>query len=345
MFHRSAVKKPAAPLTVKHFGVSKGLGYGLLLVLVLLSVAYFALSTYQQLETDFQQEYNQFSPERLQLDLNLVDAQLNGQDKDEKPPELLQDETENVTESKASESSEDTQPVVAEAVSDSTDHLANTKNEEQTMPPVAKVPARQVKLELKQQQVKSDAELAYEAFLRQDYSEAEALYQKTLKAQPNHKNAQMGIAAIAAEKGEYSRAFRIYQQLLKQRPKDSDVIQGLASIAGGLEYGGGIDNELERMVKQHPDSAILNFAMGARFAQQLDWFKAQPYFFEIVKLDPQSADFRLNLAVSLDHLGHYPAALEQYKLSLALAANQKIRFDQQAAYQRVMVLETFVGQP
>ncbi len=54
---------------------------------------------------------------------------------------------------------------------------------------------------------------------------------------------------------------------------------------------------------RHPQSAALHFTLGNLYASQSRWGEAQAEYFECYRLDPSSADFAYNLAVSLDHLG------------------------------------------
>ena len=139
-------------------------------------------------------------------------------------------------------------------------------------------------------------------------------------------------------------AFEYYQQVLSSDPNNVDAISGLAVLASDLNTQFFTLRELQQLVRRYPNSGALQFALGNYYAQQQDWFLAQPAYFEAVRLESQSADYRLNLAISLDQLGEYAEAIIHYKLSLALAGGVFSDSQQLTINQRVVDLQRFLEQ-
>lgn len=187
--------------------------------------------------------------------------------------------------------------------------------------------------------------LAYEAYLKSDFEQAEYHYRRGLAQNPNSKNSQIGLAALAAQRRDYEQAMSYYQRVLQQNPEDEDALQGIASIAAELSNQEAMLNDLVGLARRYPDSATLQFALGNQYAQRQDWFKAQQHYFDSVRLEQNNPDYRLNLAVSFDHLGQFKDALEHYKHSLALAeSHSATQFNATAVYQRINVLQRFLEQ-
>jgi tetratricopeptide (TPR) repeat protein len=189
----------------------------------------------------------------------------------------------------------------------------------------------------------SESELAYQAYLQGDYKKAQYHYQRTLDQESDKVTGFIGLAAIHAEQGNLLESLSFYQQALKHEPGNTYALEGMASVATQIDQTLIDEFELKDLVRQYPMSDILQLAMGNFYASKNDWFQAQPYYFESVKLQPKDPNHRLNLAVSLDHLGQYESALVQYKMTLALSDKQAVAFDPLNVKRRVEALETFIG--
>lgn len=197
--------------------------------------------------------------------------------------------------------------------------------------------------QIRQAERVSESELAYQAYLQGDYKKAQYHYQRTLDKESDKVTGFIGLAAIHAEQGSLLESLSFYQQALKHEPGNTYALEGMASVATQIDQTLIDEFELKNLVRQYPMSDILQLAMGNFYASKNDWFQAQPYYFESVKLQPKDPNHRLNLAVSLDHLGQYESALVQYKMTLALSDKQAVAFDPLKVKRRVEALETFIG--
>jgi len=335
--------KPTRPASSSSF--AKRMSFYLLLFMVIfMTLAYYGLSSYQKMESEYERDVNYLLNIISQAEREAVGNQTRSDEAKElglaKKEQFIHDIKDPII------SAEDRKLLLPKVV-----------NEQQPLPlvdvadkqPVAAKPTPQVQMpkstiRVEKQVTKSFAEMGYEAYVKGDMFEAQQHYQRHLQAFPQSKAARLGLAAIAAEHGESAVAIEYYQQVLKSDPNDVDALSGLAVIASNLNTQFFSLGDLQQLVRRHPNSAALQFALGNHYAQKQDWFLAQPAFFEAVRLEGQNPDYRLNLAISFDQLREYYEAITHYKIAIALASNENKDFQRASINQRVMDLERFLEQ-
>jgi tetratricopeptide (TPR) repeat protein len=313
-------------------------------MVIFMTLAYYGLSSYQKMESEYERDVNYLLNIISQAEREAVGNQTRSDEAKElglaKKEQFIHDIKDPII------SAEDRKLLLPKVV-----------NEQQPLPlvdvadkqPVAAKPTPQVQMpkstiRVEKQVTKSFAEMGYEAYVKGDMFEAQQHYQRHLQAFPQSKAARLGLAAIAAEHGESTVAIEYYQQVLKSDPNDVDALSGLAVIASNLNTQFFSLGDLQQLVRRHPNSAALQFALGNHYAQKQDWFLAQPAFFEAVRLEGQNPDYRLNLAISFDQLREYYEAITHYKIAIALASNENKDFQRASINQRVMDLERFLEQ-
>ncbi len=175
---------------------------------------------------------------------------------------------------------------------------------------------------------------AYNAFLAGDLPSAERDYRVALAAEPNNRDALLGLAAIAVRKQRWPVAAEIYRQLLRLDPRDSVAQSALIALQGNLDPSEG-ESRLKLMIEREPDADYLHFSLGNLYASQARWADAQNAYFSAYRLDSDNPDYAYNLAVGLDHLSKSRAALEYYQLALQLAGSQRAGFEHGAVTRRI----------
>lgn len=297
---------------------------------------YYALFVYQDLDQQYERQVQQFTSTI------------------ERPVPLPQDKSLEKTDAEpAAQSIKSTDEPTVESVDEALPEESRDEETKKTnnangvkQKPVSQSTTRPgSNVQIKRVEKVDENQLAYEAYLKSDFKTAEYHYRRGLAQNPNSKNSQIGLAALAAQHGDYEQAMSYYHRVLQQNSEDEDALQGIASIAAELGHQESMLNDLVDLARRYPESATLQFALGNQYAQRQDWFKAQQHYFDSVRLEQNNPDYRLNLAVSLDHLGQFNNALEHYKHSLALVENQpSAQFDATTVYQRINVLQSFLEQ-
>ncbi len=175
---------------------------------------------------------------------------------------------------------------------------------------------------------------AYGAYQRGDLAEAERLYGEAA-ARSRSTDALLGLAAVAASRGQDGEAVRLYREILERDPRNASAQAALLDLLGSSDSQAA-ESRLKTLISREP-SPHLYQTLGNLYADQQRWADAQAAYFEAYRGAPENADYAYNLAVSLDQLRQYAAALGYYER--ALAAGGVHRFDRAAAEERVRVLQ------
>ncbi|MBN2864500.1 MAG: tetratricopeptide repeat protein [Thiotrichales bacterium] len=189
----------------------------------------------------------------------------------------------------------------------------------------------------------SDIQKAYTALYAGDLTAANQSFKSVLSNEPDNISALSGFAATQAQLGNEPEAIKYYQKVLSLDANNLHAFEAMISIIGDSLNGNEWKDEIKRVLKIHSDSAVLNYALGNFYAKESDWKAAQIYYFDAYALDNQNADYLVNLAVSLDHLGQYGLAEKYYTLALVNASSQSLNFDDLPIKQRLVVLRQYIG--
>lgn len=188
--------------------------------------------------------------------------------------------------------------------------------------------------------------MAYQAYERGDWQASEQLYRQVLEKQPKQRDALLGMLAIyQVTQADPNRVRELAEALLTLYPKDMDVklaTQGILGSPSSLSV-----TQLSTTTQQQgATGAEAHFRMGLALAQQQRWSEAQSAFFEAVNAKADQPEYRLNLAVSYDHLGKHRLALEHYQTALILGKNRLTDDDKQMIQQRLdFLLPLFTSEP
>lgn len=182
------------------------------------------------------------------------------------------------------------------------------------------------------------AQQAYQAYQIGQFDEADRLYQQVLREEPGHRDALLGMAALALRADQRAAAAQYYRQLLTDNPRDHAALAGL-SATQSLRAGSDMEAELRLRLRESPDSAPLHFSLGSVLSQQQRWAEAQAAFFSAFSANAKHPDYAYNLAVSLDQLGKAAAAVKFYREALHLSTRQPAGFDRAIVQQRIVALQ------
>ena len=167
---------------------------------------------------------------------------------------------------------------------------------------------------------------AFKAYQSGHYEAALSLYQDVVKNEPDNRDAHLGLAAIAIKNKNYSEAYKHYLHILHLNPEDALAHNALINLAQKTDPVND-ESAIKTLLQKEGDVPYLYFSLGNLYAKQHRWPEAQQAFFEAYRLDTTNADYVLNLAISLDHIGQYASAYDYYKTALAMADTSSASFD------------------
>lgn len=118
--------------------------------------------------------------------------------------------------------------------------------------------------------------------------EAEALYRRALKIDPEDLLAQVGIASVKAQKGLFADALAAYRQVYPRTNGDPTMALAIAQCLGMLDDAKGAVDFLEAEAAAHPQSSAFphmrgDFLMGLRL-----YDAAVESFLQAVRIDPDN---------------------------------------------------------
>lgn len=194
------------------------------------------------------------------------------------------------------------------------------------------------------QQQNHAIQLGYKALYDGELKTANLSFIQALDVAPNNRHALNGLAATQRQLGMDEAALVSYQKVLAIDPTNLHAFESVLVMLGSQIEGVEWKKEIKKMSVIYPESAVLNAVLGHVSSTELDWKTAQRYYFSAHRLNSQSADYALNLAISLDHLGEYALAQKYYTMALSQSKSDDLNVETSPVKRRLSALKQFVKQ-
>jgi tetratricopeptide (TPR) repeat protein len=168
---------------------------------------------------------------------------------------------------------------------------------------------------------------ARSAHIGNDLKTAIVYYRQALSANPNHTEAQLGLARALHEQGELAQAIQEYEKALELDPTNAqdELIAARLVFAQSLEEQGQFDRAAEqyrRVLEWLPSEKQVQkklaklYRQGMNYANSQQWRKAVTLFERVQAISPEHEEVRTHLKNAKGHL----AAQKRSRMRLAAGA-------------------------
>jgi len=161
-------------------------------------------------------------------------------------------------------------------------------------------------------------ETGYAALLDGKLDAAAQAYGQALNDNPEERDALLGLAYIAHKTGQREQAQDLYRRVLRQDPNNAVANAGLIGLDTDADSAL-TASRARGLAQQQPDSAAAVALAAGVLARDGQVADAAPLFARAQQLEPTNAMHAYNYAVALDRLGQHPAARIQYEKAMQLA--------------------------
>jgi len=165
-------------------------------------------------------------------------------------------------------------------------------------------------------------ELGYAALLESRFEDATQAYAQALKANSEERDALLGLAYIAQEKGRREEAQNYYRRALRQEPGNAIANSGLLALDAGGDEALAV-SRARGLAARQPDSAAALSVAGTALARDGQMADAALAFARAQVLEPTNPVHAYNHAVALDRLGRFAQARLQYEKTVELSRSQE----------------------
>ena len=164
-------------------------------------------------------------------------------------------------------------------------------------------------------------DIGYAALLDGRLEEASQAYAKVLKTNSQERDALLGMAYIAHQRGQRELALEYYQRVLRQDPANAVATAAVLTLDAALDPTTAAVRARDLVARQPDSVAAITAAANALIREGL-LAEAAPLFARAQRLEPGNALHAYNHAVALDRLGKVDPAIEQYLRVLKIADQQ-----------------------
>ena len=164
----------------------------------------------------------------------------------------------------------------------------------------------------------SPLELGYAALVAGRWDDAAQHYNQALKANSEERDALLGLAYVAQQKGQRDDAQLLYRRVLRQEPSNAIASAALLALESAADSALTASRAKELAMRQ-PDSAATMSMAGTAAVREGLLADAAQLFARAQFLEPTNPMHAYNHAVALDRLGQHAAAAVQYEQVLKLS--------------------------
>jgi tetratricopeptide (TPR) repeat protein len=162
------------------------------------------------------------------------------------------------------------------------------------------------------QESQNNVSSGYNALLRGEYDTALGFYDQALQKEPASVLALLGRGAALQKLRRFEDAQASYDKVLKLDPANREALTNVTTIVGERTPGEALGRLLD-LEKTYPEFSPIKAQIGLIYAKSGNMESALDYMRHATAMAPESAMYRYNLALVLDHMGQREQAIAAYQ--------------------------------
>jgi protein O-mannosyl-transferase len=153
---------------------------------------------------------------------------------------------------------------------------------------------------------------------KQQYTNALALYEASVRSDPNRADRRGKYAELLTRMGQTDAAMVQYREMLRLNPSDADTHNKLGVVLASQGKLNDAIGQLQQAVQLAPGLAYAHCNLGNALSVQHKYAEAIREYGEALRLDPKYAYAHNNLAGAFEALDRLPDAEQHYREALRL---------------------------
>ncbi len=169
--------------------------------------------------------------------------------------------------------------------------------------------------------IKEIFDLAVQNHEKNNFTEAQKLYEKILKINSNHLESIFFLGTLSAQIKNFSRAIQLFNKVIEINPNIADVHSNLGLVFKELgEFKKSI-NCYEQAIKINPNIADVHSNLGLVFKELGEFKKAINCYEQAIKINPNHFASHNNLGVVFKELGEFKKAANSIEQAIKINPN------------------------
>jgi protein O-GlcNAc transferase len=167
----------------------------------------------------------------------------------------------------------------------------------------------------------SAIEIAFDAYRRGDWTEAERMFEDIIRAAPQHFDALHLLGVLRMAQGQHAEAARLVKKALKVNPRFADAHYNLGTALQQLGKHRDAIASFRQALSLAPNHLVSsnNLGIALQTLGRLD--EAEKVFRRALTIDPEFAEAHYNLGRTLSEMGRQTEAIDCYAAALRIRPN------------------------
>ncbi len=166
--------------------------------------------------------------------------------------------------------------------------------------------------------IKKIFDLAFKDHQKGNFANAEILYKKILKLEPNHLKTNFFLGTLFMQKKDFSSAEERFSRVVSIKPNHFYAYNYLGIIYKELKFFKKAKKNFDKAISLNKDYADGYYNLGLLFKDNEDYKDAKKYYQKAIMLNPKHLNVYNNLGNVCSILGENNKAIENYKKAVKI---------------------------